>query len=197
VTLASSTGLRQGEAFGLTVPNVDFLRRRLEVVQRLVLVQGRPPFLGPPKTDASVRSIPLRQVAIDALAEHLAKYPAGEDQLVFTNEHGNPISRTRFSDPWQRAVRAAEVPRHRLPRAAALLREPAHPARRVGKGRPGPPRARERGRDSSAALSDVWNRSAQCRSRRVAKCTRSSSTATRIEPKSRIGRLSRSRVTPM
>jgi integrase len=110
VVLAASTGLRQGEAFGLTVPNVDFLRRRLEVVQQLLLVQGRPPFLGPPKTDASIRTIPLPQVAIDALAEHLAKYPAGKDQFVFTNEHGNPIGRTRFSVPWRRAVKAAGAP---------------------------------------------------------------------------------------
>jgi len=107
------------------VSNVDFLRRRLEVVQQLVLVQGRPPFLGPPKNDAGVRTIPLPQVAIDARAEHLAKYPAGEDQLVFANEHGNPISRTRFSDPWRRAVRAAGVPHgtgfHALRHYASLL----------------------------------------------------------------------------
>jgi len=110
VVLAASTGLRQGEAFGLTVPNVDFLRRRLEVVQQRLLVLGRPPFLGPPKTDASIRTIPLPQVAIDALAEHLARYPAGKDQFVFTNEYGNPIRRTRFSDPWRRAVKAAGAP---------------------------------------------------------------------------------------
>ena len=53
VVLAAGTGLRQGEAFGLTVPHVDFLRRRLDVVQQLVMVQNRPPFVAPPKTDAS------------------------------------------------------------------------------------------------------------------------------------------------
>jgi integrase len=110
VVLAAGTGLRQGEAFGLTVPHVDFLRRRLDVVQQLVLVQNRPPFLAPPKTDASVRSIPLPQSVADALARHLEVHPPNENQLVFTNERGEPISRTRFSDPWRKAVKAANAP---------------------------------------------------------------------------------------
>ncbi len=110
VVLAAGTGLRQGEAFGLTVPHVDFLRRRLDVVQQLVLVQNRPPFIAPPKTDASVRSIPLPQSVADALARHLEQHPPNDSQLVFTNERGDPISRTRFSSPWRRAVKEANVP---------------------------------------------------------------------------------------
>jgi len=110
VVLAAGTGLRQGEAFGLTVPNVDFLRGRLDVVQQLVLVQNRPPFLAPPKTDASVRSIPLPQSVADALARHLEMHPPNDNQLVFTNERGEPISRTRFSDPWRKAVKASHAP---------------------------------------------------------------------------------------
>jgi integrase len=110
VVLAAGTGLRQGEAFGLTVPNVDFLRRRLDVVQQLLLIQNRPPVLAPPKTDASVRSIPLPQSVADALARHLERFPPNDNQLVFTNERGEPISRTRFSDPWRKAVKAANAP---------------------------------------------------------------------------------------
>ena len=148
VVLAAGTGLRQGEAFGLTVPNVDFLRRRLDVVQQLVLVQNRPPFLAPPKTDASVRTIPLPQSVADALARHLERFPPNDNQLVFTNERGEPISRTRFSDPWRKAVKASNAPQgtgfHSLRHYYA---SPAHPARRIGEGRPGPPRPRVRSRD--------------------------------------------------
>ena len=39
--------------------------------------------LGPTKTKASNRTIPLPQVVVDALAAHLATYPAGEHGLVF------------------------------------------------------------------------------------------------------------------
>ena len=109
-SLAAGTGLRQGEVFGLTVANVDFPRRRLEVVQQLVTVQGRAPFLGPPKTDASYRTVPLPDVVLHALVAHLADYPAGRDDLVFTNDRGEPINRTRFSDVWRRVVADAAVP---------------------------------------------------------------------------------------
>ena len=47
--------LRQGEAFGVTLDRIDFLRRTLRVDRQLVgSHQGRPVF-GPPKTAASVR----------------------------------------------------------------------------------------------------------------------------------------------
>ena len=58
VLLGAGAGLRNGEMLGLTLDRVDFLRRSLLVDQQLVTVQGREPFLGPPKTAASVRSVP-------------------------------------------------------------------------------------------------------------------------------------------
>ena len=76
VTLAAGTGLRQGECLGLTTDRVDFLRRVVTVDQQLVTVVGREPFLAPPKTSASVRAVPLPQAVLDALAAHLAAYPA-------------------------------------------------------------------------------------------------------------------------
>ena len=110
VVVAAGTGLRQGEAFGLTLPHVDFLRRSLRVEQQLVLLPGRPPYLAPPKTEASRRTVPLPEVVLRALAGHLAAFPSGDDGLIFTNVKGAPISRTRFNDVWARAVRAAELP---------------------------------------------------------------------------------------
>ncbi len=111
VVTAAGTGLRQGEVFGLTLPHVDFLRKRLHVVQQLVLVQNRPPFLAAPKTPSSVRTVPLPDVVIDALALHLRDHPAQAEGLVFTNEHDQGISRTRFSDRvWRPAVKRAGVP---------------------------------------------------------------------------------------
>ncbi len=111
VILAAGTGLRQGEAFGLTLPRLDFLRRIVRVDQQLVLLAGRPPYLAPPKTDASHRTIPLPQVVLDVLAEHLAHHPADEvdglGPLVFRSEHGRPLLRNRFSDTWRKSVRAA------------------------------------------------------------------------------------------
>ena len=45
---------------------MDFLRRVVTVDRQLVTLVGREPFLAPPKTSASVRTIPLPQADFDA-----------------------------------------------------------------------------------------------------------------------------------
>ena len=110
VILAAGTGMRQGEALGLTVDRIDFLRRVVRVDQQLLSVPGRESFLAPPKTAASVRTIPLPQVVIDALAAHLAAYPPSAAGLVFTTGTGAPVRRSSFGDVWRAAVKAAGAP---------------------------------------------------------------------------------------
>jgi len=75
VILAAGSGMCQGECLGLTVDRFDFLRRVVHVDRQLVTVTGRPSFLTAPKTAASVRTIPLPQVVLDALAAHLGAFP--------------------------------------------------------------------------------------------------------------------------
>ncbi|HEY0951711.1 site-specific integrase [Nocardioides sp.] len=94
VVLAGS-GLRVGELLGLRPSDVDFLRRSIRVErQRLQTDQ-----IAPLKSRASRRSVPVGQVVIDALAAHLASYPATEDAL-FTDELGKPLTYRR----WKRLV---------------------------------------------------------------------------------------------
>ena len=108
VMLAAGTGMRQGEALGVTVDRIDFLRRTLTIDRQLVLMPGAAPHFAPPKTEASVRTIPLPQVTVDELARHLARWPSTD--LVFTTERGLPIRRTRFSDQvWRPAIVKAGV----------------------------------------------------------------------------------------
>lgn len=109
VTLAAGTGMRQGECFGLTVDRVRFLERAITVDRQLVTVAGHAPTLGPPKTRASHRTIPLPQVVADALAAHLAAFPAEPDALVFT-QSGKPITRSTFGYRWRAAVKKAKLP---------------------------------------------------------------------------------------
>lgn len=102
VVLGAGTGMRQGECFGLSLDRVDFLRRVVRVDRQLVLMPSKPPYLAPPKTAASHRTIPLPQVVVTALSEHVRKYPViHPDGLLFTDEHGAALRRTRFSrDVW-------------------------------------------------------------------------------------------------
>jgi integrase len=110
VVLAAGTGMRQGECFGLTVDRLDFMRRQVTVDRQLVYLAGGPPMFGPPKTQASYRSIPLPAVVVDSLAAHLASFPPAASGHVFTNDASEPIKRNRFSDVWRRAVAVAEAP---------------------------------------------------------------------------------------
>lgn len=110
VTLAAGTGMRQGECLGLTVDRVDFLRRTIRVDRQLVATGGGLPQFGPTKTRASVRTIPLPEVVVAALAEHLRVFGPGADGLVFTNDHGEAIRRQRFSDTWRPAASVAGLP---------------------------------------------------------------------------------------
>ena len=117
--MAAATGLRQGEAFGVTIDHLDFLRRSVRVEQQMKYLPPRTPFLARPKTTASLRTVPLPDVALEAAAEHLRRWPAttavpalsGRDELlVFTNVTGGPIARNGFNKAWRRAVKAAGLP---------------------------------------------------------------------------------------
>lgn len=113
VVLAAGTGLRQGECFGLPDQRIDLDRRILRVEQQLILLPRREPFLGPPKTSASHRTVPLPDVVVEALRAHLRRYPVAHPEgLVFTDDDGPALRRTAFSrEIWRPVVAAAGAPR--------------------------------------------------------------------------------------
>ena len=113
VVVAAATGLRQGELLGLTLDRIDFLRRTIRVDRQLVTVSGQEPYLAPPKTPSSTRTIPAPAVALEALARHLETFPVvDEPAFVFTDEGGRPIRRPHIGHVWRRAARDADVAGH-------------------------------------------------------------------------------------
>jgi integrase len=115
VVLGAGCGLRLGEALGLKVSRVRFLQRELDVVEQLTLVPGAPPRMAPPKTRGSVRTVPLADPVVDALAEHLAAFPAAPDDLVFRSRTGGPIwSNTFNGSVWQPLRERAGLPTARF-----------------------------------------------------------------------------------
>ena len=109
VVLAAGTGLRQGECFGLSVDRVDFLRRTIRVDRQLVLAGKGQPEFGPPKTAASVRTVPLPDVVGTAIASHLERYSTAGDGLIFTNESDGSIRRNRFGELWRATVEQTDL----------------------------------------------------------------------------------------
>lgn len=97
IVLLAGSGLRIGKLLGLTVSDVDFLRRTVRV-ERQRLQSGE---LAPVKSKASRRTVPVGQVVIEALAAHLAAYPT--DGALFVDEWGAPLSYPR----WKRNLREA------------------------------------------------------------------------------------------
>jgi integrase len=111
VIVAAGSGLRLGELFGLTVDRVDWLRRTLTVDRQLVSgLKGQKSLLGPPKTDASRRVVPVPDVVLRAMSEHMAAYPAGPDGLVFTSDRGTPVLRLTAGRVWRAAAPKAKLP---------------------------------------------------------------------------------------
>lgn len=109
VLLAAGTGLRQGEAFGVSDEHLNLDTGSLRVQQQIILLARTEPYLAPPKTSASHRTIPLPEVVIEAVRDHLKRYPVvHRDRLIFTDENGDALRRTRFSrEIWRPAVAAA------------------------------------------------------------------------------------------
>ncbi len=102
VTLAGS-GLRIGELLGLTVADVDFLRRTVRV-ERQRMQSGE---LAPVKSRTSRRTVPVGQVVIDELAAHLAAYPSVD--ALFTDELGQPLTYQAWKRLWKVAATSAGV----------------------------------------------------------------------------------------
>ena len=94
VVLAAGTGLRQGEAFGVTMDRVDLVRQTLRVDRQLITLPRQDPFLAPPKTSASVRTVPLPESVTQVLELHIKLYANHGSGLLFTAESGGPIRRT-------------------------------------------------------------------------------------------------------
>lgn len=103
IVLGYGAGLRRGEAFGLTVDRVDFLRRTVTVDRQLVGVRDGSPVFGPPKTAASVRVVPVSSSVLDELAASLAAHPAGPSGLIFTAPRGGPVLRAKVGEAWRDA----------------------------------------------------------------------------------------------
>ncbi|KQY58889.1 integrase [Aeromicrobium sp. Root495] len=111
ILFTAGTGLRQGEAFGLTVDRVDFLRRTVRVDRQVQPLEGAGWEFRPTKTSSSVRTIPLPRTTLETLSAHLAAHPAGQHGLVFGDVDGEPLRRSSFGQTiWHPARKRAGLP---------------------------------------------------------------------------------------
>lgn len=114
VLVTVGSGLRLGEALGLTVDRVNFLRPAITVDRQLHSAAA--PWFGPPKTAASERTIPVAPEVVELIAQRLERTPARvheipvgppgpqstieQARLVFTTDDGLPWRRHRWRNTW-------------------------------------------------------------------------------------------------
>jgi integrase len=106
VLLLAYCGLRWGEAIGLRVRDVEFLRRRITVSENAVQI-GAHHAVGPTK-GRKARSVPVPVFVLDELsAQCKDKSPA---DLVFSGRDGGYLPRPKSSNGWfMRAVKAVGI----------------------------------------------------------------------------------------
>ncbi|MEV7198886.1 tyrosine-type recombinase/integrase [Streptomyces griseoluteus] len=134
VRQAASTGLRQGELFGL---EDEEPAETVTVKQQLIGPDKGVPYLGEPKTRQSYRSVPQGRSVLDEIARHREKFPPQvvhiEDRtnprkpvwrrarMLYTSETGGAIRRGSWAKVWGRNVQRANA---RLMKTGSKVRVP-------------------------------------------------------------------------
>jgi integrase len=104
VLVAAVLGLRWGEAIGLRVRDVDFMRRTVTVAQVVEELAGHMRVVPEAKTRSSLRTLSAPSFLMDELAGHLANHRPGvvganidTESLIFLGPRGG-ILRRRFGE---------------------------------------------------------------------------------------------------
>jgi integrase len=105
VILGAGLGLREGEAFGLILPRVDFLRRKVHVLSQA----QRGQLAAQLKTGASTRVIPADDWVLNEISAHLRTYGTGQGDVIVTNRLGKVAQRNSFGTCWREAVSNART----------------------------------------------------------------------------------------
>lgn len=119
--VALATGMRQGELLGLEWSAIDFEARTVKVVRTLSRVDGEH-YVQPPKSRRSRRTLPLAQVAIEALRQQRQQqateqlkagrnwFGDGQGDLVFRGPLGEPEVGVDVTHRWQYSLGKMGVP---------------------------------------------------------------------------------------
>ncbi|CCH74788.1 hypothetical protein BN11_4800003 [Nostocoides australiense Ben110] len=133
IALCAFAGLRLGEAAGVQLGDVDFLRKSLKVSRQVQRVNGGAIDVRAPKY-GSERVVYLADTLVTVLAKHIAAHgTTGNDRWLFAGDGDNPPHQNTVSS--QDPVRRRTV-RHQAPRPAALLRLRPHRRRVRRRDRP-------------------------------------------------------------
>ncbi|MDE7022214.1 MAG: site-specific integrase, partial [Lachnospiraceae bacterium] len=101
---AINTGLRPGEICALEEADLDFGNhvisvRKTLLYQKLNGDEGKEFHIGPPKTESSIRTVPMNEVCEDALKKQMRLKQILSKKYVQTGEFQNLLFVTKFNTP--------------------------------------------------------------------------------------------------
>lgn len=109
--LAAWCQLRRGEVLGLQRRDIDLLHGELRVERAWTAPMGQAPVLGPPKTEAGVRTLAIPGNVLPAVTDHLERFVGTEpDAWLFATSSGTPLSPRNFNRAWTHGRKAAGRP---------------------------------------------------------------------------------------
>lgn len=85
--LGAGLGLRQGEIFGLSPDDIDIEKGEIEIVRQVKLRASNKQLFGLPK-GRKTRRVPLPDSVLDAINEHMTRYPPREVTLPWDRVDG-------------------------------------------------------------------------------------------------------------
>ncbi|MDQ6527400.1 site-specific integrase [Nocardioides sp. LHD-245] len=85
--LGAGLGLRQGEIFGLSPEDIDIEKGEIEIVRQVKLRASNKQLFGLPK-GRKTRCVPLPDSVLDAINEHMTRYPPREVTLPWDRLDG-------------------------------------------------------------------------------------------------------------
>jgi integrase len=110
VPLACYCQLRRGEVLGLQRIHIDLEQATLRVEQTWRAAGGEM-HLGPPKTDAGRRYVPIPSNVIPILSDHLERFAGdGPDGWLFPSANGSPVTARTLDRQWAIARKAIGRP---------------------------------------------------------------------------------------
>jgi len=113
-----SAGLRASELRGLTWRNIDLVRKTITIDRRA----DRKNVIGPPKSAAGWRTIPMLDLLVTELKQWKLRCPPSDLDLVFPSGAGTPIYHANIVLQFQEPLQiAAGITRPKISRGKAVV----------------------------------------------------------------------------
>jgi integrase len=110
VMLGTFCSLRLGEIRALRRRHVDVLHRTVRVEEQIQELSNGELVVGPPKSDAGVRTVAIPPAILPEIEAHLASFVGVDaDAMLFSNINGAPLRRATFYTVWSRAMKRVGI----------------------------------------------------------------------------------------